>query len=68
MNVALPSTLDITPSKPMPALPLRSPAAVGAPLRHTSLQQLEAEFIDIIREAVVEGDNPVCSIPLHPFS
>ena len=59
MNVTLAPTLNIAPSKLMPAVPLTSPAAVGAPLRLTNLQQLEAESIHIIREAVAESDNPV---------
>ena len=59
MNVTLAPTLNIAPSKLMPAVPLTSPAAVGAPVRLTNLQQLEAESIHIIREAVAESDNPV---------
>jgi sulfate adenylyltransferase subunit 2 len=35
------------------------PAALGASLRLTHLQQLEAESIHIIREAAAESDNPV---------
>jgi sulfate adenylyltransferase subunit 2 len=35
------------------------PAPDGAPARLTHLQQLEAESIHIIREAIAEADNPV---------
>src|SRR6516165_9991469 len=59
MNVALPSTLDIAPTRLVSAVPVMPPAALGAPLRLTHLQQLEAESIHIIREAVAESDNPV---------
>jgi sulfate adenylyltransferase subunit 2 len=59
MNVALPSTLDIAPTRLVSAVPVMPPAALGAPLRLTHLQQLEAESIHIIREAAAESDNPV---------
>jgi sulfate adenylyltransferase subunit 2 len=42
----------------MPPAPL-SAAPLGATLRLTHLQQLEAESIHIIREAIAESDNPV---------
>ena len=59
MNVALPSTLDIAPTRLVSAVPVMPPAALGAALRLTHLQQLEAESIHIIREAAAESDNPV---------
>ena len=59
MNVALPTTLDIAPTRLVSAVPVMPPAALGAPLRLTHLQQLEAESIHIIREAAAESDNPV---------
>ena len=59
MNVALPPTLDIAPTRLVSAVPVMPPAALGAPLRLTHLQQLEAESIHIIREAAAESDNPV---------
>ena len=59
MNVALPPTLDIAPTRLVSAVPVMPPAALGAALRLTHLQQLEAESIHIIREAAAESDNPV---------
>ena len=35
------------------------PQALPAPVRLTHLQRLEAESIDILREAVAEAENPV---------
>jgi sulfate adenylyltransferase subunit 2 len=46
-------TLDATPAR------LVSPTPIGAAPRLTHLQQLEAESIHVIREAVAESDNPV---------
>ena len=43
----------------MPATPLRPLASPGTAPALTHLQQLEAESIHIIREAVAESDNPV---------
>jgi sulfate adenylyltransferase subunit 2 len=59
MKLAIPSTLDIAPAKPMPPVALMRPGALGALPRLTHLQQLEAESIHIIREAVAESDEPV---------
>jgi sulfate adenylyltransferase subunit 2 len=52
MNIASPA-LDIATAK------LLSPSQIGAAPRLTHLQQLEAESIHIIREAVAESDHPV---------
>jgi sulfate adenylyltransferase subunit 2 len=52
MNIAT-RTLDTKPARLVP------PIAIGAAARLTHLQQLEAESIHIIREAVAESDNPV---------
>jgi sulfate adenylyltransferase subunit 2 len=46
-------TLDATPAR------LVSPTPIGAAPPLTHLQQLEAESIHVIREAVAESDNPV---------
>jgi sulfate adenylyltransferase subunit 2 len=46
-------TLDAPPAR------LVSPTPIGAAPRLTHLQQLEAESIHVIREAVAESDNPV---------
>jgi sulfate adenylyltransferase subunit 2 len=59
MNIAIPKTLDIAPPKPIPAGAVMRPGVLGASPRLTHLQQLEAESIHIIREAVAESDNPV---------
>jgi sulfate adenylyltransferase subunit 2 len=52
MNFAIPA-LDTKPARLVP------PAHIGASPRLSHLQQLEAESIHIIREAVAESDNPV---------
>jgi sulfate adenylyltransferase subunit 2 len=52
MNIASPA-LNIATAK------LLSPSQIGAAPRLTHLQQLEAESIHIIREAVAESDHPV---------
>jgi sulfate adenylyltransferase subunit 2 len=52
MTFATP-TLDAKPAR------LVRPTPIGAAPRLTHLQQLEAESIHIIREAVAESDNPV---------
>jgi sulfate adenylyltransferase subunit 2 len=52
MNIAA-SALDTS------SVSIPPPSHVAAPTRLTHLQQLEAESIHIIREAVAESDNPV---------
>jgi sulfate adenylyltransferase subunit 2 len=52
MNIAA-SALDAS------SVSIPPPSHVAAPTRLTQLQQLEAESIHIIREAVAESDNPV---------
>jgi len=59
MNIALPPTLDVASGKLMPEAPLVLPASLGTASAPAHLQQLEAESIHIIREAVAESDNPV---------
>ena len=59
MNIALPPTLDVASGKLMPEAPLVPPASPGTASAPAHLQQLEAESIHIIREAVAESDNPV---------
>jgi Phosphoadenosine phosphosulfate reductase family len=60
MKMATP-TLNIATATPAKAL---APASIGAAPRLTHLQQLEAESIHIIREAVAESDNPVLLYPI----
>src|SRR6516225_3695413 len=59
MNIALPPTLDIAPTKLLPEVFLMPPGSSDKVQTHTHLAQLEAESIHIIREAVAESDNPV---------
>src|SRR6516225_8467961 len=59
MNIALPPTLDIAPTKLLPEVFLMPPGSSDKVQTHTHLEQLEAESIHIIREAVAESDNPV---------
>jgi hypothetical protein len=57
MNIAA-SALDTS------SVSIPPPSHVAAPTRLTHLQQLEAESIHIIREAVAESTTRCCSIPL----
>jgi sulfate adenylyltransferase subunit 2 len=58
MNIAT-ATFDTARARLMPAAVVMPPVPLGAAPRLTHLQQLEAESIHIIREAVSESDNPV---------
>jgi len=58
MNIATPVS-DIASAELMSPAAVMGPTRVGAIPRLTHLQQLEAESIYIIREAVSESDNPV---------
>jgi len=58
MNIATP-ILDTETAKLMPVVQVMPLALTGTAPRLTHLQQLEAESIHIIREAVAESDNPV---------
>jgi len=58
MNMATP-TFDFATAERMPPGHVMPSSPLGAAPRLTHLQQLEAESIHIIREAVAESDNPV---------
>jgi sulfate adenylyltransferase subunit 2 len=58
MNMATP-TSDIVSAKHIPIAQVMPLAPIGAVDRLTHLQQLEADSIHIIREAVAESANPV---------
>jgi sulfate adenylyltransferase subunit 2 len=59
MNIAIPQTLDVAPTKLMPVTETLPLAPADSLRRITHLEQLEAESIHIMREAVAESDNPV---------
>jgi sulfate adenylyltransferase subunit 2 len=59
MNIAPPSTLNVTSGKLAPETSFMPPVLLGAASALTHLQRLEAESIHIIREAIAESDNPV---------
>ena len=59
MNIAIPQTSDAAPKKLMSVTETLPLVPADSPHRITHLEQLEAESIHIIREAVAESDNPV---------
>jgi sulfate adenylyltransferase subunit 2 len=59
MNIAIPQTSDAAPKKLMSVTETLPLVPADSPHRITHLEQLEAESIHIMREAVAESDNPV---------
>src|SRR5215469_7709924 len=59
MNIAIPRTLDAAPAKLMSMTSTMPRVPASLPRLITHLEQLEAESIHIIREAIAESDNPV---------
>ena len=59
MNIAIPQTLDTALTKLVSVTETLPLVPADSPHRITHLEQLEAESIHIMREAVAESDNPV---------